>query len=232
MHAASPRLHAVSASASTGQKAPAGRRGPHDATRRAHGREQVGIALDAREQRRCALAGPVVAPGRPSSGPAVTPLALRAAIETATPPLVRSQTPATPRCWPIWYAPTATTTVPSPVTRTSPKESSSWPSRTRAPSVAASASSMRSVRLPRVLPRGTGAFGTDLRHRCPLRLGHRPGTRARPGAVAIESPRPASGGHSGSGGGFEAIEGALLAEQLEALVLFAQAHGLITRSTR
>jgi hypothetical protein len=38
----------------------------------------------------------------------------------------------TPRCWPTWSQPTATTTAPSPATARWPRRSRSWPGRTRA----------------------------------------------------------------------------------------------------
>lgn len=41
-----------------------------------------------------------------------------------------SPTPATPRCWPTWCAPTATTTAASPATAPTPRRSRSWPGDT------------------------------------------------------------------------------------------------------
>lgn len=42
-----------------------------------------------------------------------------------------SPTEATPRCWPIWSAPIATTTARSPATARSPRRSRSWPAPTK-----------------------------------------------------------------------------------------------------
>ena len=119
------------------------------------------------------------------------------------------------------------------MTRTWPKESSSWLGPTRAPSGAASASSMRCARRCGVLPRGPGR----LRHRsgqlgCAGGLQHRPDPRARPGAVAVEDRLGAAQGwpptqHRAPGRG---DPGALRDEQLEAPELITKAHGLITRS--
>ena len=39
----------------------------------------------------------------------------------------KSDAPATPRCWPIWSAPTGTTTAGSPVTARRPRRSRCWP---------------------------------------------------------------------------------------------------------
>jgi hypothetical protein len=55
-----------------------------------------------------------------------------ATIAAATAAAGPSPTAGTPRCWPSWSAPTATTTGRSPATARWPRRSRSWPERTRA----------------------------------------------------------------------------------------------------
>ncbi len=146
---------------------------------------------------------------------------------------VRSR--ATPRCWPIWCAPTGTTT--DPIAGDSDlAEGVKLLARAHQSAIWGRQRQLNALRsaLREYYPGALAAFGTDLASTDALAvLADRPDSRARPGAVAIEDRLGAAQGrppaqHRATSRGDPRLPCAPSSSRRPTLI--AKAHGLVTRS--